>query len=234
MTDFHQKRFQTLGLGLWQSICMTAALEKSIKVYLDSALVVDISEYKGLLFNSSRNIAFLGGGDMDTTTTKKNLKITGVNMWNGTKSGEFIERWSKCKISKDDGSFKLQQTIARIDNVIEITDEDQSQCFQTLEKSIVGSSVKRNLDDTIEMCTILGGNIAVATDKTVLSDMLEVSNNLGTCKDGFFIGFSDREEEGDWVDVVHGNNMTFLNCFSGFYHYNLSMVISHYFMATNC
>ena len=73
-TDSHEKFFEALGLGYWQSICMTVTKEKSLKVYLDGEIVVDIPKLEGLMLNSTKNIVFLRGV-MKPSTNQHNVEI---------------------------------------------------------------------------------------------------------------------------------------------------------------
>ena len=58
---------------------------------------------------------------------------------------------------------------------------------------------------------VLGGDIAITKDNETTMEMLAECKTTGNCQTGFFSGYTDRNIEGQFEDVYHGESMQWEN-----------------------
>ena len=204
----------TITVGMWHTVCLTTEnLSTKLKVFVDNTLVANVEDYNQEHKFGKGNIFLFGMlGDQDDGSAE--FEISDFNIWKEPKSKDFIEKWTNCDIASEGNFIKWSSNLFQLSNVYNREIPKDEICLQSKTK-IVGSTKKRNIDDTIKWCKTLGGEIAVATDKQKLDHMINVMNDLNDegCwsdeEDGFFTGYSDRKTEGEWLDLVKNEKMKF-------------------------
>ena len=86
--------------------------------------------------------------------------------------------------------------------------EREEVCRERKVKGIRVSVVKRNFVDSLNFASFLGGEMAVATSNRTMQEMAKsFANQSELCAGGFFTGYSDREEEGNFVNINIGEEL---------------------------
>ena len=71
---------------------------------------------------------------------------------------------------------------------------------------------KKTFDATVQKCRTIGGEMAVATDKQALQEMINSVKRLtDECGLDVFSGYTDREEEGVWREANNGAEMNWVH-----------------------
>ena len=135
--------------------------------------------------------------------------MTDVNIWNRSLSEAEVEKWSRCELGA--GGNLLDWSTAQWEAVGLQEEEVKKEeiCFKNSKKAFIVVQDKKTFNNTINLCKALEGEMAVATDKQIMEEMIKavkaVTNNCGI---HFYSGYTDRVEEGVWFNVNTGEKMT--------------------------
>ena len=195
---------------VWNSVCITAS-QNNLNITINDEMVLSQTDYQENHRNiEGTNLALMNDGGKSPMQGI----ITDLNIWQKVLTRQEIADWSWCRsdqagdvISWD--SVELNITDLNYDQL-----ENDTVCpaNKSLEQTLLAFDLSKTFDETVRFCADLGGEIAVSVDQETLAAMTEVYNS--TCNEGtgyFYGGYTDREEEGHWVNVVTGNNIEWEN-----------------------
>ena len=208
------------SLRKWHSVCITFnSSDNILKIYLDGSFKTsefytkdDFKSGNIILFQKSNNEHNhnneYGDGEVNSIPYQAQTEITDLNIWNT--SINFIERWSNCE-SELYGNY-LNWSSIEFDKDIQSYSLDNNTVCSQPENFIVHQD-RKNFAETQNFCSNMGGTMAVAKNNQTLEQMIESFRNkdgswLENCQDGFFIGYSDEQEEGSWVSIEDGTSIT--------------------------
>ena len=203
------KYFDIWTMGVWNSFCITGNNgEQSLKVYVNGKIVVEDKDYSGFLRQASSNVDLMKNYHTFLDGEIKS-EITDVNIWNQEKPQSFIQSWSNCDKVEEGNIVKWSKSEFMLSNVLEedLPHTDVDVCKDHTQYIV--SEYKRDFDETVKFCSIIGGKMAVASNETILHKMKSSVANFSECSNTFFVGFTDMDQEGSWKDVNTGKPMTF-------------------------
>ena len=170
-----------------------------MKVYIDGKLVLTDENYSGFISQAKESIKF------KDETMKLNYKVTDFNIWNDTKSENFLKSFSTCQTVEEGNILKWSST-----NFDQYQTEEDNICSNMEAIEVLAFEGQIDFDKTTKFCSKLGGKMAVARNETMLMKMKSSVKAIESC-DEFYIGYSDRAHEGNWVDVNDKSPMMFKN-----------------------
>ena len=142
-------------------------------------------------------------------------QMTDVNVWVRSLSSQEVEAWSDCQSGHHSlGKDQLVQwdsaNITFSQGLLEKTMDKAKLCKPI--PSQLGLTVfpqKRNFSSQVEFCKVMGGELAVAKTTTDMDLMLKVMRDAidDKLERSFFTGFSDVQEEGNFVNVNTGEGI---------------------------
>ena len=206
--------------GVWNSACFDINLNsQTYQVWFDGKIIskqmlsddAHVSTFKSSL-SHDKPISIMGYPAKDGKHSQSMFgAMTDVNIWNRSLSQSEVEQWSRCEL--ETGGNLLDWTTAQWEAVglQEEKVKEEEICVKNLKKVFIVSQDKRTFNDTMNLCkNALEGDMAVATDKRIMEEMIKavkaVTNNCGI---HFYSGYTDRVEEEVWFNVNTGENMTF-------------------------
>ena len=206
------------SLRKWHSVCLTFnSSDNLIKIFLDGSFKTsefytknDFKSGNIILFQKSNNEHNDQHGGENSISYQAQTEITDLNIWNTSMSTTLMESWSNCE-SELYGNYLKWSSIEFGDDIQSYSQDINKICSQP-ENFIVHQDTK-NFADTQNFCRNMGGTMAVAKDNQTLKQMTELfkspdGSKLDDCEDGFFIGYSDEQEEGSWVSIEDGTSIT--------------------------
>ena len=208
--SLHEVYFPSWKPGEWRSFCALASLSQNyFKLYINNDL-------------SFQTMKYVDGPSDGHKVVNNNLfllhymkgSITDVNIWRGIMKEKDMFDWMNCKSSDGDGGDIINWKNASIDLHGTVSSFDMSIgeiCMNTEKKGkIMAFQEKMNFEDGKHFCGKVG-EMAVAKSEEILGEMVnEVSQLDGfTNKERFYVGYTDIDNEGVWVDENTGERMTF-------------------------
>ena len=195
--------FDVWTLEEWHSVCMTVG-SNGLHLYIDNVLTVNMNQYRNNL--TQGNVQLFKS--LSNSHHMVNTEVTDLNVWNDAKSSDFIRKWSECSNYMEQGNL-VNWSSEHIKTQLEFYEESLDNICKK-EHLTVAFPGKLNFNRTIDNCHRIGAQMAVASDEKALEVMVSAVENLDVCKqEGFFVGYSDREDEGVWVNVHDGSHMNF-------------------------
>ena len=196
---------------IWNSVCILAsALKMQLKINLNGKIVKNTNNYLGLLKEYDQNLFLMNYNPyLDSPV---HGEITDVNIWSRLLTESEVDMWFKCEDRVQAGKILDWATAKLI--VSDLNDFNilkEETCMSThQDDKIFATKLRLDYQNTIEFCQKLGSQIVVAKDIKTLQEMLQAAN--GTCgqQSRIYSGYSDRDEEGKWVDVM-GNILSWNN-----------------------
>ena len=190
---------------IWKSFCAVASLRhKLFSLYIDNDLLFHTTNY----IDGHKRI----NNDLTLMDMMKGA-MTDVNIWKGIMKKDKMSDWMSCKST--DGGDLLDWGNASIELVGTVTTfeiKDIGVICQTQEKEnkIIAFEEKKNFEDGKHFCGKVG-EISVATSDDVFQKMVDTVTELEgfKIKDRFYVGYTDIENEGIWVDENSGENMMY-------------------------
>ena len=198
--------FKIWTLGEWHSFCWVSS-KGVLGLYLDGNMVADFRNYKNDAIGNLEVLLSIPLNDGRIVPTT-NTDLTDLNIWNRTKTQNFLRNWGQCK-EQEEGNVIKWSTI-KLNTTLNTIDMDKTKICKS-DSDIIVSDETKTFNDTLKLCKKIGGNIMVATDTTTLGAMKYKVSLIDKCKAGFFVGYSDEKEEGNWINVVDKTPMTFNN-----------------------
>ena len=206
--------------GVWQSLCLVSSqIERNLQFFVDGRLVLNVDNPKIRIVhnfhkNITGNIRLLVNPDIreETATNVHNTDITDIQIWNVKKTPQFIEKLSICQTNEEGNILKWSES--KIQTNLTIYEEVKLKdiCKKSSMK-VISYGERMDFTNTRKLCKNLGGDIAIASSKSNLDQMLAASRTAAQkselCQSGFFTGYSDDKEEGKWTDIVEGNTMIY-------------------------
>lgn len=138
--------------------------------------------------------------------------MTDVNIWSRAFSDEEAVAWNRFEM--EGGGDLVDWSTAQWSAVgLEKVQVDRAEvCRRREGRWLLVSDVRRDFDATVQFCSILGGEMVVTDDKeTALEARKAFKSANETCGENFFSGFTDSEEEGKFVNINTGEEMTWDN-----------------------
>ena len=83
-------------------------------------------------------------------------------------------------------------------------------CYQKQPTIFVAFKPPRDYDDTLQFCQNIGAVIAVASSSPVFDEMFRANKEVCP-SEPFYLGYTDRETEGTFVDSISGSELTLNN-----------------------
>ena len=204
-TTSGDKFFDIWSLGIWHSFCLIANT-KILEVYVDGNLAVSDSSYSGFLKQSEKNI------QIQDVTNLINYEITDWNIWKETKTYYFIQDFASCQTSEEGNVLKWSSVDSK--SILAINDYSQADNLCQNKFEILATDQKFDLENTVKFCQKLGGRVAVAKNEPSFNKMKQALEKFESC-DEFYVGYSDKDKEGDWVDVNDKSPMMYENWADG-------------------
>ena len=138
--------------------------------------------------------------------------LTDVNIWSRVLDQQEQHDWMWCRSELAGDLISWENSQLNITGGLNLTSvEREETCLkasaQEKKNYLTFNSIK-NFDETVDFCQKIGGQIAVAWDEEIFTAMNKSFSGVCEEKDGFYLGFTDREVEGEWVDVNTGAPMT--------------------------
>ena len=189
---------------IWKSFCALVSLQQEFfSLYIDSELVFKASNYKG----GHRSI----NNDLYLMNMMKGA-MTDVNIWKGIMKEPTMFDWMNC-LSSDGGNI-LNWGNASIELLGTVTalEMDMKEICQTNEEEnkIIAFETKKNFEDGKHFCGKVG-DLSVAKDEEIFQRMVNTVSALEgfNMKERFYVGYTDIEKEGVWVDENSGEVMKY-------------------------
>ena len=186
---------------------------------MDGRLVLNVDNPKIRIVqkfhkNITGNIRLLVNPDIreETATNVHNTDITDIQIWNVKKTPQFIEKLSICQ-TNEEGNFLKWSESKILTNLTMYEGVKLEDICKNSSMKVISYGERMDFTNTRKLCKNLGGDIAIASSKSNLDQMLAASRTAAQkselCQSGFFTGYSDDKEEGKWTDIVEGNTMIY-------------------------
>ena len=199
--------------GQWNSFCVTASISGALlRVNINGQTMAESDSYGGYYQNVNRNILLMNNFDFGPTPVHG--AVSDLNIWSRILSEEEISAWSLCQRDLPGSVLSWSEASLDISPMLTVKQIEKSKiCLKTKKgKKRVGFNLEKSFDETVEFCQRIGGNISVAKDEDSLKDIRKVFEEF--CADNSLMihsGYSDKEKEGQWVDVVSGQARSWLH-----------------------
>lgn len=140
-------------------------------------------------------------------------KMTDVNIWNYSMTVEEMKSWTNCKNKYGGGNVVNWETAEWTTWYLEVEILDKSELCRKEEHGLTIFPQERPFMKSVELCKRLGGTMAVANSETKSQEMIALREEWkDNCTgDNIWAGYTDRKEEGVFVDVNSGENMPWSN-----------------------
>ena len=197
---------------VWTSACLSSSRpEGSFTVNINGQTVFETRETEGNYFTGENLVLMNCVGHYWWEDSPHHGALTDLNIWTRVLAQAELEDWMRCRSEAvgDLVSWETSQLIIRGDLNLTNIEREQT-CLNTApqqKKNYLTFDSVRNLDETIEFCQKIGGQIAVAWTEEIFLAMNRSFSGVCQQKNGFYLGFTDREVEGDWRDVNTGAPM---------------------------
>ena len=195
---------------VWNAVCITAS-NNNLNITINEEQVLNQNNYKGNHRNTNGSNLFLMN---ESEQNPMHGMITDLQIWSNILTRQEISEWSNCKsslvgdiINWDD--IELNMTGLNYQQLDKVTVCPKK---KTYEETFFGFDTRKTFDQTVTFCANLGGEMAVAVDIETLAAMSEAYNSTCTQGTGYFYGgYTDKEEEGTWVNGVTGDLINWSN-----------------------
>ena len=140
-------------------------------------------------------------------------KMTDVNIWNYSMSIDEMKSWTNCVDIKVGNVVNWETAQWRMEGVGEERIAMEEIC-QSVNELALFTSPRRDFETSVKFCSNLGGNLAVADNSRNGRAMMElIMNREGECDklDTTWAGYTDIDEEGNFINVVTGEDMVWKN-----------------------
>ena len=155
--------------GVWHNLCiLNHCKNKNLKIVLDGEIALEVTDIDCEKYPLDENIKIKGhfGSFTDFNIWSKVLSNDEIHSWN-----VFDEMAVGDVVKWDDASIQLYDLIQE-----DITNEELMEMFTDNQKyQIIDIKAKKSFYDSIDMCTYMGGELAVPTDNVKMSEFMEVS-----------------------------------------------------------
>ena len=140
-------------------------------------------------------------------------KITDVNIWNRALSLKSLKSWTNCEIEEKGNIVNWNEDAWVTWGGLKATETDMSEICQ--ESEAIGLTLfplLRNAQDSLDLCEVLGGEMAVAKSKNAVLRMIKlVKDEHSYCpiqrRNIIYAGFTDIQDEGRFLDMNTGDVM---------------------------
>ena len=190
---------------IWKSFCAVLSLSsKLFSLYIDNKLVFHTTNY----IDGHKRI----NNDLTLMNMMKGA-MTDVNIWKGIMKTNTMSDWMNCKsavggdlLNWRNASIELVGTVS----VLEIIDIGEICQTHEEENKIIAFEEKKNYEDGKHFCGKVG-EISVARSEDIFQKMVATVSGLEgfEIKERFYVGYTDIEIEGIWVDENSGENITY-------------------------
>ena len=200
--------FDIWDITIWNHACITIdSITGAVKTFMNGNIVMEENAF----FDHSQvadNLTMMNGTKEDTKFGSLFGRLTDVNVWSRCLTEEEAQAWTLCQ-EKDSGDLVDWRTATwRARGLQEVQVEREEVCRERKVNELRVSLFKRNFDDTVNFASLLGGEMAVATSNQTMQEMYKsFVNQSELCAGRFFTGYSDREEEGTFVNINTGEKL---------------------------
>ena len=195
----------------WNTFCVKASISGALlTVIINGEKMAESDRYSGYYQNIDRNILLMNNFNFGPNPFHG--AVSDVNVWSRLLSEEEILAWSLCQRDIPGHVLSWSEVMLDISPMLAVQQIEKSKiCLkQNKGKKIVGFDLKKSFDETVEFCQRLGGNISVTRDGKTLEDIRLVFQESCAPDSMIHSGYSDKEVEGRWVDVVRGESSSWL------------------------
>ena len=189
---------------IWKSFCAILSLrQKFFSLYIDNELVFQTTNY----IDGHRGIS----NDLHLMERMKGA-MTDVNIWKGIVNEQILSDWMNCKSSVGGNILNWGNASIELLGTVTTREMDINEICQTHEEEnkIIAFEEKKNFEDAKYFCGKVG-EMSVAKNDEIFQNMLNAVSALEgfNNKGRFWVGYTDIEEEGVWVDDNSGENMIY-------------------------
>ena len=220
-----RRLFIRWGPNEWNSICMKMSSSKELyEIYLNGKFLnIDISDYKGGHMASDSNIRLMGAKwkYMQSYESSNFGAMTDVNIWNQSLTELEVEQWSRCELGA--GGNLLDWDTAQWEAVGLQEEELDKEIVCRLKKptsQMFSFQKPMNMEMSVEFCSKIGGEIAVAGKQEEVQKLAKTIQNLGQkCRNDIkkprtlhFSGHKNTRARMDlWQNVLTKTDLNFSN-----------------------
>ena len=199
---------------VWTSVCLSSSrLEGSFTVNINGETVYQTREAEGNYFTGENLILMNCVGHWYWENSPHHGALTDLNIWSRVLAQQDLQDWMWCRSEEAGDLVSWETSELDITGGLNLTNIEREEiCLNTHnsnKKNYLSFNSIKNLDETVDFCQKIGGQIAVAWDREIFLAMNKSFSGV-SCqeKNGFYLGFTDLQVEGQWVDVNTGAPMT--------------------------
>ena len=203
-------KFPIWDMKVWNHVCiMLDSVNKDLTIVMNGKSVFNLP-LKSDLSILDTNISLM----CYPTPSGYNMsffgRMTDVNMWSLSLSKEEAVSWTLCR-SKEGGDLVDWRTASwKVKGLMEVQVEREEVCRERQERLLV-SDFKHDFDETLHLARMLGGTMAVADSMGAAENIRRALDPVKEVCTYVFTGFTDRQKEGEWVNVYKRENSTWQN-----------------------
>ena len=204
--------------GFWAAetcIMLNSALG-TVKTMLNGEVMFLFEDYNQQHINLTKNLVLMArpspGGGFDMSMFGR---ISDVNIWSRELTEIDVHAWTNCDMLEGGDMVNWRTATWDTKGLEEVQLEREKVCKQGSPKGLRVHDVKMSFLDTYNLVSVLGGEMAVPDSNQTYEEILEVFDSCTqlkeTCGGNFFTGFSDKEVEGQFVNMITGDSLTWDN-----------------------
>ena len=197
--------------GRWNSFCFTgSSLLSEANVFINGDRMLNIKKYSSDHKKPGKNLRLMNNHE---STNPMHGAMTDVSVWSRVLTDSEVSSWSAC--GSVTGDKLVDWTTAALNvSGLEVEERERDEICAELNRrdQLMVFDDSKTFDGILKFCVDVGGKFAVARDESSFSEMMSLYNQ--TCRSGlsfFYSGYTDREEQGKWVDVTTGEEMVWEN-----------------------
>ena len=211
--------FLIWDLAVWNHVCIIlSSTLGTARTVLNGKAMLFIEDYH---IHSPKNLVLLASAVEGGGYEKSSFgQISDVSVWSRAFKEEHVQAWTNCELLENGDlvDWKTATWDARGMEVVQV--ERQEVCSKNMFKGIKVFDVARmSFEDGWHFISILGGELVVPDNNETYSKILEVFDSSielrEKCGKIFFTGFTDKEVEGNFINVVTGEPLTWDNWAQG-------------------
>ena len=208
-----QEYFPSWHPGVWTSFCLTASSSQTMfQLMINQEIVYKNLDYTAHHKHQHGDILLMNHNDHEHPLFGA---MTEFHVWNRSMTVAELQDWSSCLAESRGNVVDWENTRLTVVGLETRQVEKSSVCGAEMFPMFLAFQFSyTSLDEMKSFCRNVGGEMAVASDSVQLEKMVE-SITKTTCMPWLYAGYTDRDKEGDWRDVVQGTPLNWTNWYVG-------------------
>ena len=175
------QHFPVWDLTEWNHVCVSLSSDEGTMVTVLNGRTVHRRtdyHYQAPHTRTEVNISILGRQTEDGDSSPMFGRMTDVNIWSRSFTEQESLAWTECEMREGGDLVDWSTAKWELVGLEEVQEEWKEVCRRREGARFVLSDVRRDFDDTVHFCSVLGGEMAVAIDNKTRHEMLKVFSKI--------------------------------------------------------